>query len=178
MHRMAGLKFSEVNEILNAHFNKEKSLERKVTTQPNEIVQYPEEVAVDDLQTSDANQPHEIENSIAQSEEEQIIRTLVEDIRINFENRQSSNELPLDLLNTEPMNCLRLNNGGKVDQDIQTNDSTKHLEETAEENQVQIEQLRNYNRDTSEKRSDVTKNNNEKKKNPTKEKQAFYFITL
>ena len=158
MHRMAGLKFSEVSEILNAHFNKEKSLERKVTTQPNEIVQYPEEVAVDDLQTSDANQPHEIENSIAQSEEEQIIRTLVEDIRINFENRQSSNELPLDLLNAEPMNCLRLNNGG--------------------ENQVQIEQLRNYNRDTSEKRSDVTKNNNEKKKNPTKEKQAFYFITL
>ena len=143
MHKMAGLKFSEVSEILNAHFNKEKSLERKVTTQPNEIVQYPEEVAVDDLQTSDANQPHEIENSIAQSEEEQIIRTLVEDIRITFENGQSSNELPLDLLNVEPMNCLRLNNGDKVDQDIQRNNSTKHLEETAQENQVKAEQLRN-----------------------------------
>ena len=34
------------------------------------------------------------------------------------------------------MNCLRLNNGDEVDQHIQTSDSTKHLEETAEENQV------------------------------------------
>ena len=41
------------------------------------------------------------------------------------------------------MNCLRLNNGDKVDQDIQRNDSTKHLEETAQENQVKAEQLRN-----------------------------------
>ena len=49
MHKMAGLKFIEVSEILNAHFNKEKSLETKVTTQPNKIVQYPEEVAVDNL---------------------------------------------------------------------------------------------------------------------------------
>ena len=77
---MTGLKFSEVSEILSAHFNTGKSLERKVTTQPNQTVQYPEEVAVDDLRTSDAYQPHEMENSIAQSEEEQIIRTLVEDI--------------------------------------------------------------------------------------------------
>ena len=38
-------------------FNKEKPIETKVTTQPNEIVQYPEEVAADDLQRSDAYQP-------------------------------------------------------------------------------------------------------------------------
>ena len=163
MHKMGGLKFSEVSEILNVHFNKEKSLETKVTTQPNETVQHPKEVAVDDLQTSDAYQPHEIENSIAHSEKEQTIRTLVEDIQITFENRQSSDELPLDLLKVEPINCLWLNNGDKVDQDIQTNDSTKHLEETAEENQVQTEQLINYNRDASEKRSDITKNNDEQK---------------
>ena len=160
---MGGLKFSEVSEILNAHFNKEKSLETKVTTQLNETVQHPEEVAVDDLQTSDAYQPHEIENSIAHFEEEQTIRTLVGEIQITFENGQSSNELPLDLLNVEPINCLWLNNGDKVDQDIQTNDSTKHLEETAEENQVQTEQLINYNIDASEKRSDITKNNDEQK---------------
>ena len=74
MHKMAGSKFREVSEILNAHFNKEKLLETKVPTQPKIIVQYPEEEeeeeAVDDLQTSDAFQPHEIENSISQSEEE------------------------------------------------------------------------------------------------------------
>ena len=40
---------------------------------------------------------------------------------------------------------------------------TKHLEETNEENQVQTEQLRNYNHDASEKTSDVMKNNNEQK---------------
>ena len=70
MHKMAGSKFREVSEILNAHFNKEKLLEAKVTTQPKITVQYPEEEeeeeeAVDDLQTSDAFQPHEIENSIS-----------------------------------------------------------------------------------------------------------------
>ena len=67
MHKMAGSKFREVSEILNAHFNKEKLLETKVTTQPKITVQYPEEEeeAVDDLQTSDAFQPHEIENSIS-----------------------------------------------------------------------------------------------------------------
>ena len=67
------------------------------------------------------------------------------------------------------MNCIWLNNGDKVDQDTQTNDSTKHLEETAQENQVKTEQLRNYNCDASEKRSDVTKNNNEQKE-PNKRK--------
>ena len=72
-------------------------------------------------------------------------------------------------MNVEPMNCLRQNNGDKVDQDIQRNDSTKHLEETVEENQVQTEQLRNYNHDASEKRSDVTKNNKEQKE-PNKRK--------
>ena len=69
-------------------------------------------------------------------EEEQISRTLVEDMRTTFENGQSSSVLPLDLLNVEPMNFLWLNNGDKVDQAVQTNDSTNYLEETAEENQV------------------------------------------
>ena len=69
-------------------------------------------------------------------EEEQISRTLVENMRTTFENGQSSSVLPLDLLNVEPMNFLWLNNGDKVDQAVQTNDSTNYLEETAEENQV------------------------------------------
>ena len=56
MHKMAYLKISEVSEILNVHFNKEKSLETKVTTQPNKILQYLEEVAVDNLQASDVYQ--------------------------------------------------------------------------------------------------------------------------
>ena len=80
MHKMTGLKFSEVSEILIAHLNTGKSLETKMTTQPNQTVQHLEEVAVDDLRMSDAYQPQEMENSIAQSEEEQRIRTLVEDI--------------------------------------------------------------------------------------------------
>ena len=49
------------------------------------------------------------------------------------------------------MNFLRLNTGDKVDQDIQTNVSTIHLEETGYENQVQTEKIRNYNSDGSEK---------------------------
>ena len=57
-------------------------------------------------------------------------------MRTTFENGQSSSVLPLDLLNVEPMNFLWLNNGDKVDQAVQTNDSTNYLEETAEENQV------------------------------------------
>ena len=57
-------------------------------------------------------------------------------MRTTFENGQCSSVLPLDLLNVEPMNFLWLNNGDKVDQAVQTNDSTNYLEETAEENQV------------------------------------------
>ena len=75
------------------------------------------------------------------------------------------------------MNCIWLNNGDKVDQDTQTNDSTKHLEETAQENQVKTEQLRNYNCDASEKRSDVTKNNNEQKE-PNKRKTKHPILPL
>ena len=43
-------------------------------------------MASNKLQSSDVYQPQEIENSNPQSEEEEKIRILIEDIRITFEN--------------------------------------------------------------------------------------------
>ena len=117
-HIMASVKFSKVSKLLNANFNDKTSwCQRKI--------------ASNKLQSSDVYQPQEVENSYPQFEEEDKIRTLIEHIRITFENGElSSNELPLDLFDVEPMNTLHLSDDGTVELHIQTNNSTKHLNKT------------------------------------------------
>ena len=84
---MASLKFNEVTKLLNARFNDETS-------------RCQAEIASNDLQKSDVYQLQESKKSNPQSEEEQIIRTIVEDIRITFKNGQlNANEIPLELFN-------------------------------------------------------------------------------
>lgn len=115
---MASVKFSKVSKLLNANFNDKTSLCQA-------------KIASNKLQSSDVYQPQEVENSYPQFEEEDKIRTLFEHIRITFENGElSSNELPLDHFDVEPMNTLHLSDDGTVELHIQTNNSTKHLNKT------------------------------------------------
>ena len=67
------VKFSKVSKLLNANFN-------------DKTWWCQAKMASNKLQSSDVYQPQEIENSNPQSEEEEKIRILIEDIRITFEN--------------------------------------------------------------------------------------------
>ena len=119
-HKMASLKFSEVSKLLNTNFNDKTS-------------RCQAKIASNELQTSDVYQPQKIENSNRQFEEKPLIRTLVEDARITFENGQlSSNELSLNLFDVEPMNTLHLCNDEIVELHFKANESTKHLNETGQ----------------------------------------------